>query len=173
LTNVPAGKTASEKYCIIPFLFNNSQSYFCALNRSQFICAVDSLNFDSCNLGEHLNKKFDVLIITNFYTSGEFLRVRTNSAGDAFTLPVDFETPINTIPGVKYTISMYSLINCQKTSCSSAQDRISVQIKEGINGNYKEMYVVKDRNRDTRWIQDSFSFHAADEILFVSLLIKV
>jgi hypothetical protein len=68
---------------------------------------------------------------------------------------------------------MYTLINCQKTGCSSAQDRISVQIKEGINGNYKEMYVVKDRNRDTRWIQDSFSFHAADEILFVSLLIKV
>ena len=104
---------------------------------------------------------------------GEFLRVRTNSAGDAFILPVDFETPFITIPGVKYTISMFTLINCQKTGCNAAQDKISVQIKEGISGIFKEVYLVKDRNRDTRWIQDSFSFNAADEILFVICFILI
>ena len=103
----------------------------------------------------------------------EFLRVRTNSAGDAFTLPVDFETPFNTIPGLKYTIRMYTLINCPKLECIAAQDRISVQIKEGINGTFKEIYLVKDRSRDTRWIPDSINFHASDSILSVIYLFLI
>ena len=48
-----AGKTLANKNCQIPFLFNNMSSYFCALDQSRFICAVDQNdNFDYCNLGE-------------------------------------------------------------------------------------------------------------------------
>jgi hypothetical protein len=110
-----------------------------------------------------MNQNFKILFLI-----GEFLRVRTNSAGDAFTLPVDFETPFNTIAGLKYTISMYTLINCPKLGCSTAKDKISVQIKEGINGVFKEVYAINNRSRDTRWIQDSISFHASDSILYVT-----
>ena len=101
------------------------------------------------------------------------MRVKTNSVGAAFTLPVDFETPFITIPGDKYTLSMYTLINCPKVGCSAAQDKISVQIKEGVNGEFKEVYAVKDRSRDSRWIQDSFSFHATQNILYVCFLFSI
>ena len=47
-----AGKTQNNKNCNIPFLYNNADSYFCALNQSRFVCAVDQANnFDYCNLG--------------------------------------------------------------------------------------------------------------------------
>ena len=48
-----AGKTQNNKNCNIPFLYNNAASYFCALNQSRFVCAVDQANnFDYCNLGK-------------------------------------------------------------------------------------------------------------------------
>jgi hypothetical protein len=48
-----AGKTDSNKNCQIPFLYNNVSSYFCAVNQSRFVCAVDqNNNFDYCNLGK-------------------------------------------------------------------------------------------------------------------------
>ena len=48
-----AGSTVSNKNCQIPFLFNNMSSYFCALDKSRFICSVDqNNNFDYCNLGK-------------------------------------------------------------------------------------------------------------------------
>jgi hypothetical protein len=48
-----AGSTVTNKNCQIPFLYNNVESYFCALNQSRFVCAVNQNNdFDYCNLGK-------------------------------------------------------------------------------------------------------------------------
>ena len=47
------GKTISDKYCDIPFLYNKVPQYFCVLNNSRFICEVNQTNtFDVCNLGK-------------------------------------------------------------------------------------------------------------------------
>ena len=98
------------------------------------------------------------------------MRVKTNSNGDAFTLPIDFSTPINTIFGTKYSLSMFSLINCPKAGCEAANDKISVQIKEGVLGTYKEVISITGRIHDTRWIQDSFNFIASSDRVYVRLI---
>lgn len=82
-------------------------------------------------------------------------------------MPIDFETPFNTIPGTKYSISLYSLINCPKPGCEAARDTVSVQIKEGINGKYREIYSITGRARDYKWTQEFFSFRATQNILSV------
>jgi hypothetical protein len=113
---------------------------------------------------------FTIISFNNFASKfeGEFLRVKTNSAGDSFKLPIDFETPFNTVAGLKYSISMYTLINCPKPGCEAARDSISVQIKEGANGIYKEIYLISGRERDFKWKQELFSFKATQNLLSVS-----
>ena len=80
---------------------------------------------------------------------------------------VDFLTPITTVPGTKYSLSMYTLINCPLIGCEKANDHISVQIKEGLNGEYKEIYVVKGRVRDIKWNLDQMKFIAAQDRVYV------
>lgn len=81
---------------------------------------------------------------------------------------VDFITPIATVFGTTYSVSMFTLLNCPFEGCEIANDKISVQIKDGLNGNYKEVYEVKGRVRDNRWIQEQFKYTAADNQIFVS-----
>ena len=97
------------------------------------------------------------------------MRVRSNPQGDAFSLTVDFDAPFITRLKNNYTLSMYTLINCQKLSCGFAQDSISVQIKEGVNGNYREIYAIKGRERDDRWVLSKLDFVASQNLLYVSV----
>jgi hypothetical protein len=62
---------------------------------------------------------------------------------------------------------MFTLINCPSAACAAARDKISVQIKEGFNGDYREVYLVEGRVRDDRWIQEKFKFIAADNLVYV------
>ena len=80
---------------------------------------------------------------------------------------VDFTTPIATTFGTTYSVSMFTLLNCPLAGCAVANDKISVQVKDGLNGNYREVYVVKGRVRDDRWIQEQFKFTAADDRVYV------
>ena len=64
---------------------------------------------------------------------------------------------------------MYTLLNCPLAGCLAARDTISVQVKDGLNGDYREVYVVKGRARDDRWIQEQFKFTAADDRVYVCL----
>ena len=82
-------------------------------------------------------------------------------------MAVNFDTPFITKPNTNYTLSMYTLVNCPNLGCNLANDRISVQIKEGTNGFYREVYVVKERSRDDRWIRDQFDFVASKDRLNV------
>jgi hypothetical protein len=106
--------------------------------------------------------------LKNDLLEGEFLRVRTNSQGDSFKMVVNFDTPFITKQNSNYTLSMYTLVNCPLIGCESANDTISVQVKEGINGVYKEVYVVKGRVRDDRWKMDKLDFIASQDRLYVS-----
>lgn len=72
-----------------------------------------------------------------------------------------------TSPGVKYTLSMYTLINCPKVGCEIAQDKISVQIKEGVNGEYREVYLVSGRSHDSKWVKDGLNFIATSDRIYV------
>ena len=99
------------------------------------------------------------------------MRIRTNALGEAFTMNVDFLTPIATIPGTKYLLSMYTLVNCPLLGCETASDKISVQIKEGFNSEFKEVYVVKGRVRDSQWIQEKLKFIASQDRVFVSFFV--
>ena len=65
---------------------------------------------------------------------------------------------------------MYTLINCPKAGCSAAQDKISLQIKEGASGSFKEVYVVSGRSNDTKWNQELFSFRATQTLVYVRIL---
>jgi hypothetical protein len=101
------------------------------------------------------------------------MRVRSNSQGSAFSLSVDFDSPFITRVKSNYTLSLYTLVNCPKVGCESAQDSISVQIKEGVTGNFREIYVIKGRVRDDRWIMSKIDFVASQSVLnvYYSLLI--
>ena len=63
---------------------------------------------------------------------------------------------------------MFTLVNCPKSGCEIAKDSISVQIKEGANGIYKEIYLISGRVRDYKWNQELFSFTASQNLLSVS-----
>jgi hypothetical protein len=80
-------------------------------------------------------------------------------------LEVDFDTPIETIPGTKYSLSMYTLIN--KIGCGFAQDKISVQIQEGRNGVFKEIYLIEDRIHDDRWNHELITYIATVHMISV------
>ena len=62
---------------------------------------------------------------------------------------------------------MFTLVNCPLAECAAARDRISVQVKDGLNGDYKEVYLVEGRVRDDRWFQEQFKFTAADDLVYV------
>lgn len=98
---------------------------------------------------------------------GEFVRVRSNNLGEEFSMTVDFDSPIVTKPLSNYTLSFYTLVNCPKVGCDSAQDQISVQIKEGITGVYKEVVLIKGRVRDDRWKMDKLDFVASKDRIYV------
>ena len=61
---------------------------------------------------------------------------------------------------------MFTLVNCGKLQCGTSQDTISVQIREGINGNFKEIYTVK-RDQDERWRRESVNFIASQDRVYV------
>lgn len=71
------------------------------------------------------------------------------------------------MPGTMYYVSMYTLMNCQAVGCEAAGDAISVKVKDGDIGNYREIYRVS-RAHDDRWIKESFSFAAIQTKTFVS-----
>lgn len=62
---------------------------------------------------------------------------------------------------------MYTLLNCDKLDCGLSQDAISVQIKEGANGQFREVYAIKGRTHDNKWIMDHVDFIASSDILYV------
>ena len=103
---------------------------------------------------------------------GEFVRVKTNGNGEAFSLNVDFRNPVITEPGVKYSTSFYTLFNCPKNGCDLAQDEISVSFKEGINGVYKKVYTVVGKDHDDRWAQNTFNYVATNDRIYVCFTIK-
>ena len=154
--------------CIVPFTYKNTSQYFCILKDGEFICEVDEMNtYDGCNLGIYMSFRFKVSQAKRNMFEGEFLRVRTNAQGDAFKMNVDFETPIATSFGTTYSVSMFTLFNCPVFGCEIANDMISVQVKDGLNENYREVYAVKGRVRDDRWIQEQFKFTASGGLVYV------
>ena len=88
---------------------------------------------------------------------GNFLRVK-NTRGDAFSYPLEFLSGVRTIPGLRYSLSMYTLINCGSNECIAARDRISVKISDGDNGVYREIYSISGRSNDDRWYNSHFTF---------------
>ena len=91
--------------------------------------------------------------------TGEFLRVRSHTQGEAFSLTLDLDTPLSTKTGSNYYGSVYTLINCPKAGCEASKDSISIKIKDGENGTYREIYFIS-RIRDINWIKEQFNFTA-------------
>jgi hypothetical protein len=104
-----------------------------------------------------------------FINLGEFVRVRSHTQGEAFNLTLDFDTSISTVPGFKYFASVYTLISCPKVGCESSKDSVSVKLKDGVNGNYREVYSVNNRINDMRWIKESFNFTATQNRTYVRI----
>ena len=81
-------------------------------------------------------------------------------------MTLNFDSPFITKPKSNYTLTMFTLVNCGKLQCSTSQDTISVQIKEGVNGVFKEIYTVK-RNQDDRWRRERVDFIASQDRVYV------
>ena len=109
--------------------------------------------------------KLHVLFFIKY--KGEFLRVKTNTNGQSFSLYFDYLNSIATVPGTKYATSFYSLFNCPKAGCNLAQDTISVNFKEGSDGVYREVYKIVGKGGDDRWSRNSFTYVATTNRLYV------
>ena len=80
------------------------------------------------------------------------MRIKSNNRGDAFSSSLIFKSAVRTTPGVKYDLSMYTLINCGSAECNNAtQDKISVKIQQGDNENFNEILLINGRSIDNRW----------------------
>ena len=103
----------------------------------------------------------------NLIIKGRFLRVRSSNTGHAFNSSIEFLSPVKTIPGAKYSLSMHALINCGEIGCEEAKDKISVKIKHGDNGEFFEEYNVTGRSLDDRWYNQYFVFVAKSDLIRV------
>ena len=95
------------------------------------------------------------------------MRVRSHSRGEPFNLTLNFYSPVETQPGKKYKLSLYSLINCAKVECAQANDKLTVYIKEGNDGVLKEVLTISGRSLDEKWSKDTISIVATKDKLFV------
>ena len=99
------------------------------------------------------------------------MRVRSHTQGEAFKLTLDLDTPLITKVGSNYYGSVYTLINCPKAGCDAGKDSISIKVKDGENGTYREIYSI-NRIRDTKWIKEEFNFTARNTRAYVSKFIN-
>jgi hypothetical protein len=98
---------------------------------------------------------------------GQFLRIKSNPGGDAFNSSLEFKRKIVAqIPG-EYGVSFYFLINCGQVGCENAGDAISIKIKDGIDGEFKEVDKITGRSNDDRWEKRELSFHIKTDSFFV------
>jgi hypothetical protein len=94
------------------------------------------------------------------------MRVR-NRRGNAFSFPLEFLSGVLTTPGSRYSLSMYTLINCGSNDCLAARDRISVKIRDGNNAEYREIYSISGRSNDDRWYNSYFTFDVRSDTIKV------
>jgi hypothetical protein len=98
---------------------------------------------------------------------GRFLHIRSDSRGNVFNLTMNFNDAIQTIPGKKYTFSFYSIINCGNSRCSRANDSIIIRIKDGDNGDFKNVYTIDNHTTDNQWYNYKVEYTATNEKTFV------
>ena len=70
------------------------------------------------------------------------------------------------MPGRRYFASVYTLINCPLVGCEAGKDSISVKVRDGASGSFREVYLV-NRIRDTKWIREEFNFIANADRTYV------
>ncbi len=80
------------------------------------------------------------------------MRIKSNNRGDTFKSSLTFKSAVQTTPGVKYVLSMYTMINCGSNECATeAQDSISVKIKQG-DDDFNEVFLIERRSIDSNWV---------------------
>ena len=126
---------------------------------------LNKISVNQCIVVFNMKQNLNYKILT-----GEFLRVRSHTQGEAFSLTLDLDTPLATVPNQRYFISLYTLISCPKVGCSDGKDSISVKLKDGVNGTYREIYTIK-RISDTKWIKESFNFIATQSRTYVKIFL--
>ena len=94
------------------------------------------------------------------------MRVRSHTQGEAFQLTLDFDTAFLTTAGSTYYASVYTLINCPKVGCEAGKDSISIQVKDGENGTYREVQFIS-RVKDNQWVKEDFNFTARQSKTYV------
>ena len=80
---------------------------------------------------------------------------------------MNFNQPITTTAGKKYTVSLYSLVNCGNTRCSRAIDSLTIQIKDGDNGVFQNVYTIANHTVDSHWYYYSIDYTAISSSIFV------
>ena len=83
---------------------------------------------------------------------------------------LEFKQKIEALRPGTYGLSFFTLINCGTSECSAADDMISVKVKDGIDGEFREVYNISERSSDTRWENHEIDFQIEHETFFVSKL---
>jgi hypothetical protein len=63
---------------------------------------------------------------------------------------------------------MSTLINCGSEACAAAGDKISVKIKDGDSGDFREVKTI-ERFNDEQWKQDKISFDISNDKFYVNI----
>ena len=66
---------------------------------------------------------------------------------------------------------MWTLIHCVSKECDNAQDTISVQIKDGDDGEFFQVREIAGRVRDNKWYRETFTISVLNNKTHV-LIIK-
>ena len=71
-----------------------------------------------------------------------------------------------------YKLSFYNLFNCLTVAnCSVVNDTMSLKLKQGISGDYKEVYIGGTnygRLNDDKWVRESISLQLEADNYYVS-----
>ena len=102
---------------------------------------------------------------------GNFLRVRTDTAGSAYSASFSFTRAILINDFGIYNLTFYSIINCNKAGCDKVGDKISIKIKNGADGIFEEVYNTgsdQGRSQELQWLRDIVAVQITSSEVFVS-----
>ena len=106
-----------------------------------------------------------------FIKKGNFLKYKASLSGVAYSASFFFTNALSITEIGTYTLSFYTFVNCPKTECSKVGDAISIKIKNGQDGDFKEVYksgTDDGRAQEVKWKKDEIPVQLTSSEVFVS-----
>jgi len=95
--------------------------------------------------------------------------VRTSSG--VFSHTYSFTRPIQVTEPGDYKLSFYNFFNCVNAVCNNVNDTMSIKLREGTTGVFKEVYLGGTnygRLKDDRWVKEVVALQLTNADYYVS-----